>query len=166
MVFFSENIFKIYTKPEYAWIKNNFTIHTLSDTEIFGERNILIFTPERYLSFLDKNNELNLDFVFVDEVYKLDNGFIIDETPQENERDVAYRIALYELLKVDTTDALLVGPYIVFPDIADANKQSSFQIFLDRKARLCYYISRSLCRTACTKKKPQRIRTCARSSAG
>lgn len=128
----SENIFKIYTKPEYAWIKNNFTIHTLSDTEIFGERNILIFTPERYLSFLDKNNELNLDFVFVDEVYKLDNGFIIDETPQENERDVAYRIALYELLKVDTTDALLVGPYIVFPDIADANKQSSFQIFLDR----------------------------------
>ena len=54
----SENLFKIYTRPEYAWIKDNYNIHTLSDTEILGERNILIFTPERYLSFLDKNNEL------------------------------------------------------------------------------------------------------------
>lgn len=124
----SENIFKIYTKPEYAWIKDNYTIHTLSDTEIQGERNIFIFTPERYLSFLDKNDGLNLDFVFVDEVYKLDNGFIIDEMPQENERDVAYRIALYELLKNENTDALLVGPYIVFP----CDNQSSFKVFLDR----------------------------------
>lgn len=124
----SENIFKIYTKLEYAWIKDNYTIHTLSDTEIQGERNIFIFTPERYLSFLDKNDGLNLDFVFVDEVYKLDNGFIIDEMPQENERDVAYRIALYELLKNENTDALLVGPYIVFP----CDNQSSFKVFLDR----------------------------------
>lgn len=128
----SENIFKIYTRPEYAWIKDNYTIHTLSDTETLGERNIFIFTPERYLSFLDKNDGINLDFVFVDEVYKLDNGFIIDETPQENERDVAYRIALYELLKAENTDALLVGPYIVFPHTIDAGNQSSFQVFLDR----------------------------------
>ena len=108
----SENIFKIYTNPEYAWVKNNYTIHTLSDTEITGDRNILIFTPERYLSFIDKNKGVGLDFVFVDEVYKLDNGFIIDEVPQENERDVAYRIALYELLRDDNTDELLVGQYI------------------------------------------------------
>lgn len=128
----SENIFKIYTKPEYAWIKDNYTIHTLSDTEIQGERNIFIFTPERYLSFLDKNDGLNLDFVFVDEVYKLDNVFIIDETPQENERDVAYRIALYELLKNENTDALLVGPYIVFPNTINLGYQSSFKTFLDK----------------------------------
>lgn len=128
----SENIFKIYTKPEYAWIKDNFTIHTLSDTEMLGERDMFIFTPERYLSFLDKNDGLNLDFVFVDEVYKLDNDFIIDETPQENERDVAYRIALYELLKNEMTDALLVGPYIVFPHTVNVGNQSSFQVFLDR----------------------------------
>lgn len=128
----SENIFKIYTKPEYAWIKDNYTIHTLSDTEILGERNIFIFTPERYLSFLDKNGGINLDFVFVDEVYKLDNGFIIDETPQENERDVAYRIALYELLKNENTDALLVGPYIVFPHTVNLGYQSSFKVFLDK----------------------------------
>ena len=75
-------LFKIYTNPEYAWVKNNYTIHTLSDTEITGDRNILIFTPERYLSFIDKNKGVGLDFVFVDEVYKLDNGFIIDEVPQ------------------------------------------------------------------------------------
>ena len=128
----SENIFNIYTKPEYSWIKDNYTIHTLSETDSMGERNFFIFTPERYLSFIDKNDELSLDFVFVDEVYKLDNGFIIDETPQENERDVAYRIALYELLKHESTDALLVGPYIKFPAADQNGEQSSFQAFLDR----------------------------------
>lgn len=127
----SENIFKIYTKPEYLWIKDNYTIHTLSDTKITGDRNLLIFTPERYLSFIDKNNGVNLDFVFVDEVYKLDNGFIIDEVHQENERDVAYRIALYELLKNDNTDALLIGPYITFPTIENIEEASSFKAFLD-----------------------------------
>ena len=128
----SENLFKIYTKPEYEWIKNYYAIHTLSDAEITGDRNLLIFTPERYLSFIDKNNNLGLDFVFVDEVYKLDNGFIIDEVHQENERDVAYRIALYELLKNDNTDALLVGPYITFPTIENVEDVSSFKAFLDR----------------------------------
>lgn len=128
----SENLLKIYTKPEYAWIKDNYNIHTLSDTEALGERNLFIFTPERYLSFLDKNDGINLDFVFVDEVYKLDNGFIIDETPQENERDVAYRIALFELLKNDNTDALLVGPYITFPNFEKIGNQSSFKYFLNR----------------------------------
>ncbi len=128
----SENLFKIYTKPEYEWIKNYYAIHTLSDAEITGDKNLLIFTPERYLSFIDKNNNLGLDFVFVDEVYKLDNGFIIDEVHQENERDVAYRIALYELLKNDNTDALLVGPYITFPTIENVEDVSSFKAFLDR----------------------------------
>lgn len=127
----SENIFKIYTKPEYSWIKDNYTIHTLSDIGTLREQNMFIFTPERYLSCLDKNKDLNLDFVFVDEVYKLDNGFIIDETPQENERDVAYRIALCELLKDANTDAMLVGPYIVFPDTEVRGNRSSFKAFLD-----------------------------------
>lgn len=128
----SENIFKIYTNPEYAWIKENYVIHTLSDVGVIGNRNLLIFTPERYLSFIDKNNSINLDFVFVDEVYKIDNGFIIDEIPQENERDVAYRIALHELLKNTETDALLVGPYIKFPIIRNDVNQSSFGAFLNK----------------------------------
>lgn len=64
---------------------------------------------------MDKNKEIQLDFVFVDEIYKLDNGFIIDEVSQENERDVAYRIALHELLKTPHVDSLLTGPYIALP---------------------------------------------------
>lgn len=126
----SENLFKIFNQTDYSWIKEGYTIHTLSDYTELKERNLFIFTPERYLSFLDKNGVIPLDFVFVDEVYKLDNGFIIDETPQENERDVAYRIALHELLRDDNTDALLVGPYIVFQN-ANGNS-SSFKTFLDR----------------------------------
>ena len=127
----SENLFKIHTSPEYQWMKEGYSIHTLSETEVLGEYNLFIFTPERFLSFLDKNHEVRLDFVFVDEVYKLDNGFIIDEVPQENERDVAYRIALHELLKSEDTDALLVGPYIAFPPDNEGGAQTSFKAFLD-----------------------------------
>lgn len=127
----SENLFKIHTKQEYAWIKNRYHIHTLSETESLEGNNLYIFTPERFLSFLDKNKEVRLDFVFVDEVYKLDNGFIIDEVQQENERDVAYRIALYELLRDNHTDALLVGPYIVLPPEGENGNGKSFQAFLD-----------------------------------
>lgn len=128
----SENIFKIHTRPEYEWVKDLYAIHTLSESEELVGRNLFIFTPERFLSFLDKNKKLKLDFVFVDEVYKLDNGFIIDQVAQENERDVAYRIALHELLQEDTTDALLVGPYIIFPPEGDAGNRTSFKAFLDR----------------------------------
>lgn len=128
----SENLFKIHAAPEYQWIKERYNIHTLSEMNEIGKCNLFIYTPERFLSFLDKNKDVALDFVFVDEVYKLDNGFIIDEVPQENERDIAYRIALYELLKSDNTDALLVGPYIVFPSEEHLNKSSSFKAFLNR----------------------------------
>ncbi len=124
----SENLFKIYLSPEYKWVKDNYVIHTLSDKEEISGRNLFIFTPERFLSFLDKNKEIQLDFVFVDEIYKLDNGFIIDEVSQENERDVAYRIALHELLKHPHVDSLLAGPYIALPT---EDNQSSFKTFLD-----------------------------------
>lgn len=125
----SENLFKIHTDEEYVWIKNGYKIHTLSDVQEMGEQNIFIYTPERFLSFLDKNLNVDLDFVFVDEVYKLDNGYIIDDEAQENERDVAYRLALHELLRGESTDALLAGPYIVLPD-EDGNQRSSFKTFL------------------------------------
>lgn len=126
----SENLFKIFTQEEYSWIKECYKIHTLSDVRELGERNVFIYTPERYLSFLDKNAGVNLDFVFVDEVYKLDNSFIIDEVAKENERDIAYRLALHELLRDSDTDALLVGPYIILPNGANT-QQSSFKIFLN-----------------------------------
>ena len=124
----SENLFKIHLSPEYKWVKDNYVIHTLSDKEEISGRNLFIFTPERFLSFLDKNKEIQLDFVFIDEIYKLDNGFIIDEVSQENERDVAYRIALHELLKHPHIDSLLAGPYIALPT---EDNQSSFKTFLD-----------------------------------
>lgn len=123
----SENLFKIYTEKEYLWVKDNYVINTLSDASNLGEKNILIFTPERYLSFVDKNPDFELDFVFVDEVYKLDNEFIIDEDQKENERDIAYRIALNSLLREGNTDCLLAGPYIVQKQGDD----SSFTRFLD-----------------------------------
>lgn len=66
----SENLFKIHMLPAYKWIKDNYIIHTLSTIDEVGERNLFIFTPERFLSFLDENQEVDLDFIFVDEVYK------------------------------------------------------------------------------------------------
>jgi hypothetical protein len=90
-----------------------------------SDKNIYIFTPERYLSFIDKNNNVDLDFVFIDEVYKIDNEYLIDSINQENERDTAYRVALQNIL-MKCTDVLLVGPYIEFPN--DSNQ--SFNVFL------------------------------------
>lgn len=127
----SENLFRIHLLPAYKWVKDNYVIHTLSDKEEISGRNLFIFTPERFLSFLDKNKEIYLDFVFVDEIYKLDNGFIIDEVSQENERDVAYRIALHELLKTPHVDSLLTGPYIALQTENKKDTQSSFKNFLD-----------------------------------
>ena len=53
---------------------------------------------------------------------------VLDEVAQENERDVAYRIALHELLKHPHVDSLLAGPYIALPT---EDNQSSFKTFLD-----------------------------------
>jgi len=88
----SENFLKLSELERFSQYK----IHTLSESEFKKEdSNIFIFTPERYLSFLDKHQGLQFDFSFVDEVYKIDNSFILDqETTGENERDVAYRVAL------------------------------------------------------------------------
>lgn len=94
-----------------------FCIHSLSEDEYNARnKNIFIFTPERYLSFMDKNLSLKFDFSFVDEVYKIDNSFIIDqETTGENERDTAYRLAL-EFICQRSEDMLLAGPYMTLPD--------------------------------------------------
>jgi len=110
----SENLEKILTDQNYRIIKEKYSLHTLSDVTDFGEKNIFIYTPERFLSFIEKQRsdfKNNFDFVFIDEVYKIDNQYIIDEQSKENERDVSYRIAtFYALLK--HTDVLLAGPYI------------------------------------------------------
>ncbi|HUH41636.1 MAG TPA: helicase-related protein [Sulfurimonas sp.] len=127
----SENYEKLMTNKLYSSFRENFTIHTLSDAENISEQNIFIYTPERFLSFIDKNTDLSIDFTFVDEIYKIDNEYLIDNINEENERDTAYRVALYNLL-FKSKDILLVGPYINSPDKNDQTKNQSFNTFLDK----------------------------------
>lgn len=127
----SENLEKMKTNEYYKYFRDNYKVHTLSqvDEDELAENNIFIFTPERYLSFLDKNN-LHFDFIFMDEIYKIDNEYIIDnDEAKENERDTAYRVALYNALN-NRTDMLLVGPYIEFSRIDKENFNPSFEYFL------------------------------------
>lgn len=127
----SENLEKLKTDEYYQYFRDNYKVHTLSQIEEdeLAENNIFIFTPERYLSFLDKNN-LHFDFVFMDEIYKIDNEYIIDnDEAKENERDTAYRVALYNALN-NRTDMLLVGPYIEFSKKDQQDYNPSFEYFL------------------------------------
>lgn len=128
----SENYQKIFTDPNYSYFYDEFKIHTLSDIDTIDEngKNIFIYTPERYLSFIDKHPKIKIDFVFVDEIYKIDNEYLIDTANKENERDTAYRVTLQNIL-INTPDVLLVGPYIEFPDKSSANVNQSFNTFLN-----------------------------------
>ncbi|WP_086931892.1 DEAD/DEAH box helicase [Agarilytica rhodophyticola] len=126
----SENLERLHSDELYK----SYNIHTLSDVtqEEIGSSNIFIYTPERFLSFLEKlNAQPEFDFVFIDEVYKIDNEYIIDEEEkQENERDVSYRIAAYYSV-LGSADILLAGPYI-------ERYSSSFERFLnDNKITKC-----------------------------
>ncbi len=137
----SENLERIQEDSAYSYFHENFTIHTLSkiEDEEYTEQNIFLFTPERLLSYLDNSDSrLNVDFVFVDEAYKLDNEYIIDEEMKENERDLAYRMALYHVFNLfPNVDALLAGPYISFYDREKVDYNSSFDNFLiDRRIKL------------------------------
>jgi hypothetical protein len=127
----SENLSRI--KEGKIKLSNDFKIHTLSDSEINPEENnILIFTPERYLSYLDKNKELEVDFIFVDEVYKIDNSYIIDDESIENERDIAYRMSLFFGLTINTNvDLFIAGPYIDVFEKTDEKYNPSFDLFLE-----------------------------------
>ncbi len=107
----------------------NYDIHTLSDSVATNSKNIFIYTPERFLSYLDKNFNANFDFIFIDEIYKIDNEYMEDEEIKENERDINYRIALNYTCKI-SNDFLLAGPYINLPDIN--NRNQSFLKFMDK----------------------------------
>ena len=80
----TENLEKIYNNPAYE----SYNKHTLSDVseDDLTESNIFIYTPERFLSFLEKQRKRpKFDFVFIDEVYKIDNEYIIDEDEKQTE---------------------------------------------------------------------------------
>ena len=125
----SENLEKIMSDEKYRWIQESYKIHTMSMIEEIGDKNICIFTPERYLSFLDVSERIPFDFVFVDEVYKMDNEYVVDEETRENERDVAYRLALHYVLQ-SNLDVFLAGPYIEFSQETTNHYNPSFDRFL------------------------------------
>lgn len=128
----SENLERLTSDENYRFFVENYSIHTLSEVESLDEKNLFIYTPERYLSFIEKReDEINFDFAFIDEVYKIDNDYIIDEEVRENERDVAYRLAVFYSLKKDV-DTLLAGPYIDFSKPDDENYNRSFDRFLEK----------------------------------
>lgn len=107
----SENYDKLLQNDNYVEIREKYKIHTLSNVQNLGERNIWIYTPERYMSYTDKNPNQKFDFVFIDEIYKIDNEFDIDDEIKENERDTAFRLALAYTCE-NSNDILLAGPYI------------------------------------------------------
>lgn len=125
----SENLEKIMSDEKYRWIHEKYKIHTMSMITENGENNICIYTPERYLSFLDVSEKIPFDFVFVDEVYKMDNEYIVDDETKENERDVAYRLALHYALQ-SVLDVFLAGPYIEFSQETSNQYNPSFDRFL------------------------------------
>lgn len=130
----SENLERLTSTESYRYFIDKFDIHTLSEVGELGEKNLFIYTPERFLSFIEKRaDEVDFDFAFIDEVYKIDNEYIIDEEVRENERDVAYRLAVFESLKPDV-DALLAGPYIDFSKRDDPKYNSSFDRFLSENS--------------------------------
>ncbi|MBK8296861.1 MAG: helicase [Saprospiraceae bacterium] len=125
----SENLERLISSHNYQYFLNNYDIHTLSEVREFSEKNLFIYTPERFLSFIEnKTSDIKFDFAFIDEVYKIDNEYIIDEEVRENERDVAYRLAVFELLQPHV-DVLLAGPYIDFTQQNDPKYNSSFDRF-------------------------------------
>lgn len=82
-------------------------------------KNIFILTPERMLKLIDQHPALNIDFFFMDEVYKIDNFFNVaanNDVDQENDRDKVFRIALYYLAN-RVSNFYLAGPYIDFDNI-------------------------------------------------
>ncbi|MEQ9287709.1 MAG: helicase-related protein [Cyclobacteriaceae bacterium] len=128
----SENLEKIMSNPEFTYFKEKFDIHTLSDIQVQGDNNLFIYTPERYLSYVEKDQSTILfDFAFIDEIYKIDNDYIIDDATKENERDVAYRLAVFYSLEKNV-DVLLAGPYIDFSNPSKPNYNPSFNDFLYR----------------------------------
>lgn len=106
-----------YSKLRKSSLFNDYKIYSLSEEQYnLNDKNVFIFTPERYLSFMDKTSNLKFNFSFIDEVYKIDNTYIIDqETTGENERDTAYRLALEFICNI-SEDMLLAGPYMSLPE--------------------------------------------------
>ena len=98
------------------------------------ERNIFILTPERVLRLLAIKPNIEIDFFFFDEIYKIDEDIALaseddvsdkieignDEQKHEEQdhRAVAFRLALYYLLK-KSSSCYLAGPFIELENLKD-----------------------------------------------
>ncbi|MEL1248579.1 helicase-related protein [Flavobacterium helocola] len=126
----SENLEKLISDDNYEYFRSKYKIHTLSEVTEFEENNLFIYTPERFLSFKEKNpTSVVFNFAFIDEIYKIDNEYLLDEEVKENERDVAYRLSVFYALE-NNVDVLLAGPYIDFYDSQKTGYNDSFDKFL------------------------------------
>lgn len=99
-----------------------------------SERNIFILTPERVLRLLAIVPDIEFDFFFFDEIYKIDEDVALsseddvsdkielgNDNPQRDEQDhraVAFRLALYFLLK-KCNSCYLAGPFIELNNLKD-----------------------------------------------
>lgn len=106
------------------------------------EKNVFILTPERVLRLLALREEIEPDFIFFDEVYKIDED--IASSDEENisstidigdnstsksnsnsskeHRAVAFRLALY-LLMEKQPECYIAGPFISFKNAKSGLKQ-------------------------------------------
>lgn len=91
-----------------------------------SERNIFVLTPERVLRLLAIVPNIEIDFFFFDEIYKIDEDIAIESdddvsdkielgnSTTQNEKDhraIAFRLSLYYLLK-KCSACYLAGPFI------------------------------------------------------
>ena len=99
-----------------------------------AERNVFILTPERVLRLLAIKPNIEIDFFFFDEIYKIDEDIALaseddvsdkieignDEQKHEEQdhRAVAFRLALYFLLK-KSNSCYLAGPFIELKNLKD-----------------------------------------------
>ena len=87
------------------------------------ENNIFVFTPERVLQLLAVYPDINIDFFFFDEIYKIDEDYCCDSIDEKDDgvdlnksenflnanRGKTFRIALYLLSKM-VPEYYLAGP--------------------------------------------------------
>lgn len=95
-------------------IIDKYNVITLSEEVPSKDKNIFIFTPERFMSFIDKHSNMKFDFLFMDEIYKIDSSFgeiFEQDVIIEDKRDIAFRIALEIGIK-RSEDVILAGPFL------------------------------------------------------
>lgn len=102
-----------------------------------SERNIFVLTPERVLRLLALVPDLEIDFFFFDEIYKIDEDITIEseddvsdkiqlgsdtEQNTQDHRAVAFRLSLYYLLK-KCHACYLAGPFIEMNSLRSGFRQ-------------------------------------------